>query len=350
MLVFLIMAGGSGERFWPLSTKEKPKQFLSLFSSKSLLRMTYERILPLADKSRIFFSTGLDQLKNLRREIPEAPIENIILEPERRDTTAAIGYGTLMISKVIKDPVIAVLPSDHRIEDEEGFRNTIKIAEKDAEKDRIVTLGMTPSYPETGYGYIEVGKAESGKPTKAISFREKPNYETACQYIESKKYLWNGGIFVFKSSTILEALQRYSPVNYGILRQIDAETAKNEGIKTVKLIKPLFSALEKKSIDFAVMEHADNIDVIPASFGWSDVGSYKSFEDIFPKNAEGDVTVNTPEISFDSSDNIIISQVKGPRVALVGIHNKVIVYTSHDILICEKERLQDIKKLLEKSK
>lgn len=348
MLTFLIMAGGSGERFWPLSTKEKPKQLLKIFSNKSLIRLAYERILPLVDKDQIFIATNEIQLKALKEELPEVNDSRIIIEPAFRDTASAITYGSLMISKYYDNPIICVLASDHLISDEDEFRKVIKIAESEADKNNIVTLGIKPEYPETGYGYIEVDEAILNKPTKALAFKEKPNLELAKLYFNSGKYLWNSGMFIFKYSTILEALKKHSSNHYNISIELSKLINKNNGVFTANNIRDIFMKFEKKSIDYAVMEKANNIVVIPSSFGWNDVGSYLAFDELFTKDENNNVTYNVKSITVDSTNNIIISQDDNHNINLLGINNMVIVITKDNLLIIPKDRCQEIKKILAK--
>jgi mannose-1-phosphate guanylyltransferase len=349
MLTFLIMAGGSGERFWPLSTKEKPKQLLSVFTDKSLIRKTFERILPLVEnKNQIFIGTNEIQVKALKEELPELNEENIIIEPLFKDTAAAIGYGSIIISKYFENPTVAVLPSDALITEDNEFRKVIKIAYGDAQKDHIVTIGITPTRPETGYGYIEVEKFERNIPTKALSFKEKPNEQVAEDYIESKRFLWNAGMFIFKFDVIMKAFEKYAKSHYEVLRKIEATVKQNNGIKTANLVKQYFELFVKKSIDFAIMEYAANIYVIPASFGWDDVGSYSAFDSLFKKDENGNVVRSTVCVSLDSNNNIVVGSKQNLRVSLLDVHDKVIVYTDKELLICDKSRVQDIKKLISK--
>lgn len=348
MLTFLIMAGGSGERFWPLSTKEKPKQLLKIFSNKSLIRLAFDRILPLVDKNQIFIATNEIQLKALKEELPEVDDSRIIIEPAFRDTASAIAYGSLMISKYYNNPTICVLPSDHLIADEDGFRKVIKIAELEAEKKNIITLGIKPEYPETGYGYIEVNEANLNIPTRALAFKEKPNYEIAEKYFKSGKYLWNSGMFIFKYNTILDTLKKHSPNHYEISNELNKIIDKNNGVVTANNVREIFIKFEKKSIDFAVMEKADNIVVIPSSFGWNDVGSYLAFDELFKKDENNNVIYNIKSITVDSTNNIIISQDDNHNINLLGINNMIIVITKNDLLIIPKDRCQEIKKLLAK--
>lgn len=348
MLTFLIMAGGSGERFWPLSTKSKPKQLLKVFSNKSLIRLTYERILPLVDKNQIFIATNEIQVDALKSDLTEVPTDRIIIEPLFRDTAAAIAYGSMIISKYYANPTICIIPSDALIQDDEEFRKVIKIAEEDAENDKIVTLGMKPTYPETGYGYIQVSEAINNKPTEAICFKEKPNLELAKTYFESNKYLWNSGMFIFKHNILLEALKKYSPSHYDIISKISEKVSINCGVNTANSVKSDFQNFEKKSIDFAVMEYAKNIDVIPASFGWNDVGNYIAFEELFKKDDNGNVIRNINCISIDSNDNIIVSDSNVQRVSLLGVKNMVIAVTENEILVCAKDKTQQIKEIIKK--
>ena len=348
MLTFLIMAGGSGERFWPLSTKEKPKQLLKIFSNKSLIRLAYERILPLVDKEQIFIATNEIQLKALKEELPEINDSRIIIEPAFRDTASAIAYGSLMISKYYDNPTICVLASDHLIANEDEFRKVIRIAEIEADKGNIVTLGIKPEYPETGYGYIEVDEVILNKPTKALVFKEKPNLELAKLYFNSGKYLWNSGMFIFKYNTILKALNEYSQNHYNISIELSKLINENNGVFTANNIKNTFMKFEKKSIDYAVMEKANNIVVIPSSFGWNDVGSYLAFDELFTKDENNNVTYNVKSITIDSTNNIIISQDDNHNINLLGINNMVIVITKENLLIIPKDRCQEIKKILAK--
>lgn len=348
MLTFLIMAGGSGERFWPLSTKKKPKQLLKVFSDKSLIRLTYERILPLVSKEQIFIATNEIQVDALKTDLTELPDDRIIIEPMFRDTAAAIAYGSMIISKYYENPVICVLPSDALIQNEEEFRKVVKIALDDALNGNIVTFGMTPTYPETGYGYIEALNPVKNIPTKSLGFREKPKYEIAKEYVKSGNFLWNSGMFTFRHDVILEALKKYSPNHYDTISKINKLITKNEGLKTAQISKELFPLFEKKSIDFAVMEHADNIDVIPASFGWNDVGNYTAFEELFDKDNNGNVVRNVNTIFVDSNNNIIVSDSNVQRVSLLGVNDMVVAVTKDEILICPKNRNQEIKKIIQK--
>jgi mannose-1-phosphate guanylyltransferase len=346
MLTFLIMAGGSGERFWPLSTKQKPKQLLKIFSDKSLIRLAYERILPLVDKDRIFIATNEIQVPALKADLTELDDSRIIIEPAFRDTAAAIAYGSTMISKYYDNPTVCVLASDHLISNSEEFRNVIKIAEKEAQNNNIITLGIKPTYPETGYGYIEVNEAKLNVPVKSLGFREKPKYEIAKEYFDSGRYLWNSGMFIFKYDTIMNALKKYSVNHYETINSISKLFTKNEGIKTAEQVKDVFMNFEKKSIDFAVMEHADNIIVIPSEFGWNDVGNFLAFEELFDKDENSNVVRGIKCISVDSNNNIVVSDGVSQTISLLGVTNMIVAVTRDNILVCDKSKNQDIKKII----
>ena len=315
-------------------------------SEKSLIRLAYERVLPLVDKNQIFIATNEIQVPALKEDLIELDDSRIIIEPAFRDTAAAIAYGSTMISKYYENPTVVVLASDHLIADDEEFRKVIKLAELEAEKGSIVTLGIKPTYPETGYGYIEVNDSTLNKPTKSLGFREKPKYDIAKQYFESGKYLWNSGMFIFKYDTIMDALKKYSKNHYDTINSISPLFEKNEGIKTANLVKDEFMNFEKKSIDFAVMEHADNIMVIPSEFGWNDVGNFTAFEELFDKNENENVIRGVNCITVDSKNNIIVSDGNYQRLSLLGVSNMIVAITKEDILICNKDNNQDIKKII----
>ena len=311
-----------------------------------MIRLAYERILPLVDKNQIFIATNEIQVPALKEELNELDDSRIIIEPAFRDTAAAIAYGSTMISKYYENPTVVVLASDHLIADGDEFRKVIKLAEAEANNGSIVTLGIKPTYPETGYGYIEVSDSTLNKATKALGFKEKPKYEIAKEYFESKKYLWNSGMFRFKYETIMNALKTYSPNHFETIESIKPLFNKNEGVKTAELVKDKFMNFEKKSIDFAVMEHASNIMVIPSEFGWNDVGNFLAFEELFKSDENKNVIKNVKCISVDSNNNIIVSNGNYQRISLLGVTNMIVAVTKDDILICEKNKNKNIKKII----
>jgi len=340
------MAGGSGERFWPLSTKTKPKQLLRLIDpDRSLIRMTVDRVTALVSLDRIFVATNALQYKNVIMELPMLPQENIIIEPIFRDTAAAIGFGSLVINEKFKDFILIVLASDHLIKEEENFRNilmqAVHIAQND---DAIVTLGIKPNKPETGYGYLETDSFEIEKVGHVIQFCEKPNKERAIEYLKSGRFLWNSGIFIFHINTILTAFKKYLPNHHIVLEEIkelksDIRDADND------ILIEKFMLFERISIDYGIMEKYHNIKVIPSDFGWNDIGSYNALEEVFEGDSNGNIIKGTQSKQLESHNNILISST-GKPITIVGVDDLVIVETDQNFLICSKNFTQDIKKVI----
>ncbi|PKM51018.1 MAG: mannose-1-phosphate guanyltransferase [Firmicutes bacterium HGW-Firmicutes-7] len=347
MICAYIMAGGSGERFWPLSTPEKPKQLLKLFSDKSMIRETVERILPLIPAERIFIGTNIMQAEGIKEELPMLSQGNIVIEPAFKDTAAAIGYGALYINNRYKDACMIVLASDHLIENADKFRKNLEISAREAIfNNTIVTLGIKPTRPETGYGYIETDKNITYDKIFSVDrFWEKPNRENAEEYMNAGNFLWNSGIFVFKISTILEEIERYMPKHSAILKEINEEIAAGYMNKELAEKTALyFGKFHKISIDFGVMERSTRIKVIPSDFGWNDIGSFVAFRDVFEADDNGNIILNTRVRQIDANDNIIISD--DLEVGIVGISNIVLVQTGKKLLICDANRAQDIKRII----
>lgn len=341
----LIMAGGRGERFWPRSRKSCPKQFLSLTNDgKTMIQLTVERILPLVNMEDIYISTNRDYLPLVREQLPDIPEENILCEPVGRNTAPCIGLGAVHIARKEDDALMMVLPSDHLIKYTSMFVSTLESACRVAEAgENLVTLGITPDYPETGYGYIRfLPDVSMDSHAYAVDcFVEKPDLEKAQEYLASEQYLWNSGMFVWKVSTVLANLERYMPETYSGLKTIQAAIGTRE--EDVVLERE-FEKLPSVSIDYGIMEKARNIYVIPGTFGWDDVGSWLAVERINKTNEEGNVvngnviTVNTKNTTIQGTEKLI---------AAVGLRNLVIVDTDDAILICAKESAGEIKKVLE---
>ena len=348
MLTAIIMAGGSGERFWPLSTPERPKQLLKIFSDKTMIRETVDRILPIIEAENIFIATNIIQAKEIEKELSDIPKENIIIEPAFKDTAAAIGYSSLIIENRFKNRLkdgekleVVVLASDHLIKEEEEFRKVILIAAKEAkENGMIVTLGIKPDKPETGYGYIEVkyDEIELNSIYKVKRFREKPSQELAESYLSSGKYLWNSGMFIFTIDTIFK--------NFEVLMEEHSTEFKENltGEELSNKVKRYFDKFEKISIDFGIMEYSKNIRVIPVDIGWNDIGSFNAFDEIFEKDENGNVVRGKEIRELDSKNNIVISD--DLNISLLGIENLVIVKKDKELLISKKNKTQEIKKIL----
>lgn len=343
----LIMAGGRGERFWPKSRKNLPKQFLSLTDDgKTMIQLTIERILPLVALEDIYIATNRDYKDLVREQLPDLPEENILCEPIGRNTAPCIGLGAIHISRKYEDAVMMVLPSDHLIKYQQMFLNTLRQGCELAEKGpNLVTIGITPDYPETGYGYIKFIPEESDGHAYAVDrFVEKPSLEVAKEYLATEQYLWNSGMFLWKVSTILDNLKQFMPTIYNGL-QIIKSAINTAAAETV--LETEFTAFPSESIDYGIMEKAKNIFILPGTFGWDDVGSWLAVGRIRKSNEQGNV-VNGNIITIGTKNCIIEGGQK--LIATVGLENLIIVDTEDATLICDKNSAGDIKKVLENLK
>ena len=343
----LIMAGGRGERFWPKSRKNLPKQFLSLTGDgKTMIQLTVERILPIVALEDIYIATNRDYKTLVQEQLPELPEENILCEPIGRNTAPCIGLGAIYISKKNEDAIMMVLPSDHLIKYNQMFLNTLRqgceLAEQGA---NLVTIGITPDYPETGYGYIKfVPEQTDGHAYAVDRFVEKPSLEVAKEYLATEQYLWNSGMFMWKVSTILDNLKQFMPDIYNGLQNIKAaiDTEEQDSV-----LETEFTAFPSESIDYGIMEKAQNIYILPGTFGWDDVGSWLAVERIRKSNEQGNV-VNGNIITVGTKNCIIEGGQK--LIATVGLEDLIIVDTPDATLICDKNSAGDIKKVLENLK
>lgn len=340
----LIMAGGRGERFWPKSRKRMPKQFLSLTDDgKTMIQHTIERILPMVDAEDIYIVTNRDYKQLVQEQLPNIPVENILCEPVGRNTAPCIGLGAVHMARKYDDAVMFVLPSDHLIKYNSIFLKVLADAAEVAEQgENLVTLGITPDYPETGYGYIKFNSTEMlGRAFAVDRFVEKPDLETAKEYLATEQYLWNSGMFIWKVSTILKNLEQYLPETYAGLQRIrDAIGTENER----NVLEREFEAFRSESIDYGIMEKAQNIYILSGAFGWDDVGSWLAVERIRQSNEFGNVITGNA-ITVDTKNTIIQGDKK--LIATVGIENLIVVDTEDALLICQKDSAGDIKKVLE---
>ena len=344
MLCALIMAGGKGTRFWPLSTEEKPKQFLNLIGEETMIQMTVNRIKPIIPIERVFVCTGEMYVDLVKEQLPELPEQNIIIEPEGRNTAPCIALSAFVIKKYYKDANMIVLPSDHLISDEDEFRNVIKNANEfvKANKEAIITLGMEPTRAETGYGYIRYGKDEkvinNHKVIKVDAFVEKPNKEKAKAYIKEGNYLWNGGMFLWSADNILKQIEKYSNDTYEALK--DIEIVANEEIQ--ELINNNYHKTESISIDYAVMEKSDSIYVVPSRFGWDDVGSWEALDRYREKDDKGNVLVGSAKV-VDSHGNLVISS--SHDIVVEGLRDIYVIENDGKILVGHKSNVANVKEL-----
>lgn len=343
----LIMAGGRGERFWPKSRKNLPKQFLSLTDDgKTMIQLTIERILPIVNIEHIYIATNRDYKPLVLKQLPDLPEENILCEPAGRNTAPCIGLGAIHIAKKYQDALMMVLPSDHLIKFNNMFLNTLKDACEVAEENtNLVTIGITPDYPETGYGYIKFDSNICNKRAfKVERFVEKPSLEVAKEYLATEEYLWNSGMFVWKVSTILQNIQHFMPDTYERLVKILNAIGTDE---QELVLQKEFLGFSSQSIDYGIMEKADNIYIIPGAFGWDDVGSWLAVERIKKTNEYGNV-VSGNIITVNTHNCIIQGDKK--LIATVGLDDVIVVDTQDATLICAKDSASDIKKVTENLK
>lgn len=341
----IIMAGGRGERFWPKSRKDLPKQFLSLTADgETMIQKTVARITGLVALEDIFIVTNRNYIPLVLEQLPEIPKENIIAEPVARNTAPCVGLAASLIQKKYGDAIMLVLPSDHLIKHIAMFTDTLNQAISVAEKDRnLVTVGITPTSPETGYGYIHFCKNNDlGYNIYNVErFVEKPNAELAKEYLDSGEYLWNSGMFVWKASSILQSIAQYLPDMLERLTRI----SKTYGTPAFEdTLETVFPELESISIDFGVMEKADDIYTIPGNFGWDDVGSWLALERI-NRTDELKNMVTGDVITINTRRSIICGGKK--LLATVGVEDLIIVDTDDATLICAKDDAQNVKKVLE---
>lgn len=343
----LIMAGGRGERFWPKSRKNMPKQFLSLTDDgKTMIQLTVERIASVVDMEDIYIATNKDYKELVRSQLPGIPEKNILCEPVGRNTAPCIGLGAVHMAKKYDDAIMLVLPSDHLIKFNKMFLSVLKDSCDVAEKDRnLVTIGITPTYAETGYGYIKFDShVMEGRAYKVDRFVEKPSLEVAKEYLETEEYLWNSGMFVWKLSSILYNLERFMPETFAGLKRIQASIGTPE---EEDVLRKEFAQFQSQSIDYGIMEKAENIYTVPGTFGWDDVGSWLAVERIRKSNEMGNV-VSGNIITVGTHNCIIQGEKK--LIAAVGLEDLIIVDTEDATLICAKDSTADIKKVLENLK
>lgn len=342
----VIMAGGRGERFWPRSRMAKPKQFLKLMGEKTMLQLTVERVKDLVGISDTYVVAGAEFKDIILEQVPNLPEENVIIEPYGRDTAAAIGLAALVLGQKNPREVMIVLPADHYIGNVSHFHEVLRSAVATAGGgDKIVTLGITPHSPETGYGYIQQGhlvETFAGiSAHRAVRFLEKPDYARALKFLSSGDYLWNSGMFVWRVDMIQEKIEKHIPSLAQGLKEIEASLGTDQYQKTAEKV---YSLLPKVSIDYGIMERADNVLVIPCDFGWDDIGSWTALERYAEKDGLGNV-LHGEGVLLETSNTYVVSRVK--TVALLGVQDLIIINDHDSLLICHKSQAQEIKKVVQ---
>ncbi len=339
----VIMAGGVGSRFWPVSTSEFPKQFHDMLGTgETLIQKTYSRLSKMVPAENILILTNEAYNELVLQQLPEIKQEQVLLEPAMRNTAPCILYASLKIKKQNPDAVMIVAPSDHWIEDETAFLTDLALAFERASKEEVLmTLGIKPTFPNTGYGYIEYDKSASSPVKKVERFREKPDYATAKSFIESGNFLWNAGIFIWSVRSINNAFESLQPVMYGLFNE-GSDFYNSPGEKS--FIAENYGNAENISIDYAVMESAPNVYVIPASFDWNDLGTWGSLHEKLAKD-ENDNTVVNANLFIENSKGNIIRTDNGKVVIIDGLQDYIVVDRNEILLIYPKEKEQEIKKI-----
>lgn len=344
----ILMAGGVGSRFWPVSTQDFPKQFHDMLGTgDTLIQKTFSRLSNIIPKENIFILTNERYNDLVLEQLPEVTKRQVVLEPEMRNTAPCILYAALKIQKENKDAVMIVAPSDHWIEDENAFTTNVQQAfDFCSQNDALMTLGIQPTFPNTGYGYIEYDKSSNTDIKKVNQFREKPDYDTAKEFIAQGNFLWNAGIFMWSVKSVVEAFKSNQPKLYTLFESgCDAYNTDFED----DFIRDNYGKAENISVDYAIMEHSKNVFVLPATFDWNDLGTWGSLYDKLDKDPAGNAVVNAQTLTEDASGNMI--RTKSNKVVVIdGIEDYIIVDKDEVLLIFPKAKEQDIKKVLQKVK
>jgi mannose-1-phosphate guanylyltransferase len=341
----VIMCGGSGSRFWPKSRKNFPKQFLKTVGDKTMIQLTVDRIKNFIPMENIYMVTNKSHVQNINNQLPEIDSSHILIEPLIKETAACIGYSAVKLLKKDKDAVMIVLPSDHYIPDDEAFVGTIQQGLDIASiKNCLVTMGITPTRPETAYGYIETGKAledfDVGAAFKVKRFTEKPNKEKAQEFIEKGTYLWNSGMFIWKASVLLEQYKEFLPEMYECLMNI------SEAVDTEleeEIVEQEYAKIDGISIDYGILEKSKAVYVMETNFMWDDIGSWTALDRYLEKDDCGNSKKGIVR-TLDSQNCILYGDKR--LIAAVGVKDLIVVETEDVILVCQKDRDQDIKQLL----
>ncbi len=346
-IVAVILAGGGGTRFWPLSRQNTPKQLLNLSGKDIMLNDTiqrYEGVIPLENTLIVTNESQAELLNDIL--LDQVPRENILKEPMAKNTAACILYAALAIQKKYGDTLMVVLPSDHYITDEDGYRNILtQVCRIAGETDKLLTIGIKPSFPATGYGYIRFNKEPKVNMPEGVfevsEFVEKPAFERAKQYVASGDYLWNSGTFIWKTSVLLNNYQRYLPRLYKSMIEIVDHLGTAE---ESEVIAKIYADLQSISIDYGILERSDEVLVVPGDFGWNDVGSWDALGAIFPTDENGNI-VKAKHLGVNTKNSIIYGSEQ--LIATIGVENLIIAATNDSILICPKDKAQNVKEVVE---
>ncbi|MDX1638892.1 MAG: mannose-1-phosphate guanylyltransferase [Balneolaceae bacterium] len=345
MLYAVIMAGGSGTRFWPKSTTKIPKQFLNLFGEQTMLQMTAQRIQKLIPSERILVITNNRYVELVQQQLPELPETNIIGEPVARNTAPCVAYAAGLLQQRDPDATMVVLPADHYIEQEDRFAGILQTAATKAADDCLVTIGIKPERAETGYGYIEFeqgsGETINGNRVRKVKqFTEKPDESTARQFIEAGTFLWNSGMFIWRADTVIRQFEMYQPEIYEQIEQLKTADA-----TSADALWAFYEGCPSISIDYGIMEHATSVFVVPGEFGWNDVGSWTALYELRSKDENGNA-VQARYLQTEEAVNNLVQTQSDKMVALVGVENLAVVETENAILVCNLDKAQGVKQVV----
>ena len=342
----LIMAGGIGSRFWPMSTPETPKQFLDILGlGKSLIQMTYERLLRVSPAENIYILTNLDYKDLVLEQLPDLTPDQVLCEPQRKNTAPCIAYAAAKIHALNPNANLIVSPADHLIVQQENFAETVRTGLLASEKGQIATIGIKPTRPDTGYGYIEFDSSKGSNPNDVIAvdqFREKPDLATAQSFLDAGNFYWNSGIFIWKSETVLNALKEFQPELHRLFAgDMSFYNTPNEQEK----VNHCFEVCEDISIDFAVMEHAQNIDIVLSNFDWSDLGTWGSLNTHLKHDEKGNSIIGANTHLFNSED-CIVNLEDGTTAVIDGLKGYIVIQSENRIMILKKENEQALKEFV----
>lgn len=335
----VIMAGGVGSRFWPRSRKAKPKQLLNIFGENSMIRETYKRISSFVKPENVFVITNKLQSQLIKADLPELPKENVIAEPVGKNTAPCVAVSAKIINSKSKDSVIITLPADHLIENQKEFEHLfLKGAKFAFENEALLTFGITPTRPETGYGYINYDKSKENNGVYRVKrFVEKPDLETAKEYLERGDYLWNSGMFIWRSDIILEEVKKYLPETHSLLTKLKKENYDN-------IIEEIYPKFKNVSVDYGIMEKSDRVFVIEGNFGWSDVGSWESVYELSAKDENGNALVGDV-LTIDTKNSYVYAESN--FTALIGVDDMVVINLGDSLLICNRKKAQLVKNVVD---
>ncbi|HLS90566.1 MAG TPA: sugar phosphate nucleotidyltransferase [Limnochordia bacterium] len=349
--VAVIIAGGSGTRFWPLSTPRRPKQFLRLFGERTMLQHTFDRLRRLVPAERVLVLTAERFVPLVLEQLPQLPKANVIGEPAGRDTAAAVALAATLCRARFGNPTMIVLPADHMIEPVEAFEEAVATAVEAARaEEALYTFGVPPTYPATGYGYLEAGRRLTGETDRTaveryqvLRFREKPSYSVAKEYVASGRYYWNSGMFVWTVDAIMREIERHLPEHARLLFPLGEEWGSPAWNRR---LRDAFPRVPKISIDFGVMEKAERVSMVKAPFRWSDVGGWTALSAFLRRDAATNA-VRGQVYGLDAQDNIVYCADEREQVALVGVKDLVVVRAGSRTLVAHKEKVEEVKKLVE---